>query len=331
MPTWGEILQEFQLPENRLQNGAPDFDGVRRRYLKQLSELTGRPAILYYTDWFGKGGPATSITLEDMQGMMEVCKDVKGPALDVVLHSPGGSPEAAASIVRYLRTKFKNMRVFVPLAAMSAATMWALAANEIVMGKHSQLGPIDPQLVSPMWTAPARAILRQFEQAKDECRDPALLGAWVPILQQYGPALIQQCEAAEALALRLVDEWLQQYMFAADADKAKKAERVATYFASYDEHRSHSLGISRDQARRRGVTITNLEKNQALQDAVLSVHHATMHTLQGPAIKIIENHLGRTYAKLAPQVAIQVPAGAVVPGQLQPGLIPAGPIQIPQI
>jgi ClpP class serine protease len=30
---------------------------------------------------------------------------------------------------------------------MSAATMVACAANQIVMGKHSFLGPIDPQLI----------------------------------------------------------------------------------------------------------------------------------------------------------------------------------------
>ena len=320
MPTWGEILQELQ--QTPAPTGGPDFDAVRRKYIRELAQLTGRPAIVYYTDWFGKGGPASSITLEDMQGLMEVCKGVKGPSLDVVLHSPGGSPEAAASIVRYLRTKFKNIRVFVPLAAMSAATMWALASNEIVMGKHSQLGPIDPQMVSPAWTAPARAILRQFEQAKEECKDPTLLGAWIPILQQYGPALIQQCEAAEALAVSLVQEWLEAYMFSRDSDKARKAERVAAYFASYDEHRSHSLGISRDQARRRGVKITNLERDQALQDAVLSVHHATMHTLQGAAIKLIENHLGHTYAKLTQQMVIQMPTPNLVPGQLPPGFPP---------
>jgi membrane-bound ClpP family serine protease len=308
MPSWGEILAELQQPENRLPTGLPDWDKVRRRYLGALAALTGRPVIIYYTDWFGKGGPATSITLEDMQGMMEVCKDVDGPAVDVLLHSPGGSPEATASIVRYLRTKFTDMRVFVPLAAMSAATLWALAANEIVMGKHSQLGPIDPQMVSPAWTAPARAILLQFEQAKKECKDPSLLAAWLPILQQYGPALIQQCEAAEALAVRLVREWLEEYMFGGDADAAKKAERVASYFANYEEHRSHSLGISRDQARSRGLRITNLERNLALQDAVLSVHHATMHTLQGPAVKIVENHLGRTFAKVAQQMVVQTPA-----------------------
>lgn len=327
MPTWGEILVELSDPQNRLPNGVPDFDKVRRKYVAQLQALTRRPTIIYYTDWFGKDGPAASITLEDMQGLMEVCKDLQGPNLDIVLHSPGGSPEAVASLVRYLRTKFSYIRVFVPLAAMSAATMWALASNAIVMGKHSQLGPIDPQMVAGAWTAPARAILRQFEQAKDECKDPSLLGAWIPILQQYGPALIQQCEAAEALALRLVREWLEQYMFAGSPDAHDKAAAVAGFFADYEIHRSHSLGIDRDQAKQQGLVVEDLEASQNLQDAVLSVHHATMHTLQGPAVKIVENHLGRTYAKLAQQVVVQVPVmGPGMPGAFPsvPGL-PSGP------
>jgi len=302
----------------------PDFDGVRRKYLVALNQLTKRPVILYYTDWFGKGGPAASITLEDMQGMMEVCKDLDGPVLDIILHSPGGSAEAVASIVRYLRTKFVDVRVFVPLAAMSAATMWALASNRIVMGKHSQLGPIDPQLVSGAFQAPARAILKQFEQAKEECKDPALLGAWIPILQQYGPALIQQCEAAEALARRLVGEWLEQYMFLGATDAAAKAERAANFFADYETHQSHALGIDREKAREVGLVIEDLETDQNLQDAVLSVHHAAMHTLQGPAIKLVENHLGRTFAKLAQQMVMQIPMqpGAAPGMGAPPGLIP---------
>lgn len=259
MPSWGEILQELQetIPP---QGGSPDFDGVRRKYLAGLHALTGRSVILYSTDWIGGGPPQAAINLEDMQAMMEVCKGLPGPNLDLILHSPGGSAEATASIVRYLRRQFSSIRVFVPVAAMSAATMWALASDEIVMGKHSQLGPIDPQLITPQGSIPARAILDQFDRAKDECsKNPALLGAWLPILQQYGPALIEQCENAEKLAKRLTTEWLASYMFADSEDGQAKAERVANYFADHRLHQSHSLGIDRDQARRRGVRIRNLE------------------------------------------------------------------------
>jgi hypothetical protein len=324
MPSWGEILTELNDPSNRLPSGSPDFDAVRRKYLAQLAAFTGRPTIIYYTDWFGKGGLASSITLEDMQGMMEVCQGLRGPNLDILIHSPGGSPEAVASIVRYLRTKFPHIRAYVPLAAMSAATMWALASDEIVMGKHSQLGPIDPQMVAGAWTAPARAILRQFDRAKEECKDPSLLGAWLPILQQYGPALLEQCDAAEVLARRLVKEWLGQYMFAGAPDAIVRAERVAAFFADYEIHQSHSLGIDREQAREQGVRIENLEANQQLQDAVLSVHHATMHTLQGAAVKIVENHNGRAFVKVVPQLVMQMPMmGPISPLVPQPTGIPS--------
>lgn len=164
------------------------------------------------------------------------------------------------------------------------------------------------------------AILRQFDQAKEECKDPALLGAWIPILQQYGPALIQQCEAAEALAVRLVREWLTRYMFGGDPEAVSKAERVASFFANYEIHQSHALGIDRDQAKAQGVRIEDLEVNQDLQDAVLSVHHATMHTLQGAGVKIVENHLGRAFVKVTQQLIMQTP---MIPGGLLGAPIPA--------
>ena len=65
--------------------------------------------------------------------------------LDLVLHTTGGSPAAAEAIVNYLRAKFGNdIRVIVPQLAMSAGTMIACSAKQIIMGKQSSLGPIDP-------------------------------------------------------------------------------------------------------------------------------------------------------------------------------------------
>lgn len=315
MPTWGEILREVQESANQ-RGGQPDWDGIRRKYLASLHALTGRDTIIYYTDWFAKGGPVSSITLEDMQALMEVCRGLNGPSLDLVLHSPGGSAEATASLVRYLRRKFTDIRVFVPLAAMSAATMWALSGNRIVMGKHSQLGPIDPQVITPQGQFPARAIIEQFERAKRECADPSVLGAWVPILQQYGAGLLELCEQAEELAKRLVREWLLEHMFAHHDEAAKLADRAAEFFADYKAHQSHSLGIDRDQARGEGLVIDDLEESQELQDAVLSVHHATMHTLAGPAVKIVENHLGRAFVKVQHQAVVQMPV--LTPPQTTP-------------
>jgi hypothetical protein len=320
MPSWGEILAELgQTP--RALNGQPNWDLVRRKYLTALHGLTGRNTILYYTDYLQTGGPITSINLQDMQGMMEVCRDLTGPDLDILIHSPGGSAEATASIVRYLRRKFSDIRVFVPLAAMSAATMWALSSNRIVMGKHSQLGPIDPQMVTPQGLVPARAIIEQFETAKQECAsNPSVLGAWIPILQQYGPALLKQCDMAERLSRELVRGWLRAYMFKGRRRADDQAERATSYFADAAVHKSHGLGIDRDQARGAGIVIDDLEVDQDLQDAVLSVHHATLLTLDGPTVKIIENHLGRAFVQQ--QQVLQIPVG--IPG-LGPPVPPPAP------
>ena len=307
MPSWGGILEELR--DNPLPDGRPDFDGMRRKYLRELSTLTGHDVILYATDWLGGGQPATAIVLEDMQGLMETCRGMHAQELDLILHSPGGDPNATASLVRYLRGRYGRIRVFVPLAAMSAATMWALAADEIVMGAHSQLGPIDPQMVMANSQFPARAIIQQFEQAKAEIQaDPNALTAWYPILQGYGPSLLQECADAEALAKRLVRAWLRTWMLKDSRDRSLRAARISNYFAAYERHQSHGAGISREEARQRGVVIRDLEDDQQLQDAVLSVHHATMHTFAGtPAVKIIENHLGRAFVKVSQPFPMQVP------------------------
>ena len=110
MPTWGEILQQLKASADQ-RGGSPDFDGIRRQYLARLATYTGSDTIIYYSDWLSGSVPQAAITLEDMQGMMEVRKGLKSRNLDLLIHSPGGSAEATASLVRYLRTRFDHLGV----------------------------------------------------------------------------------------------------------------------------------------------------------------------------------------------------------------------------
>lgn len=141
MPTWGGILKELKDSQH---GGKPaSFDAIRRKYLVELSQYTGRAVILYSTK-FATPGPISpellSINDEDLQGLMEVTHGLTNTNLDLILHSPGGSLEAAEALVSYLRSKFDHIRVVVPNLAMSAATMISCAADRIMMGKHSFLG-----------------------------------------------------------------------------------------------------------------------------------------------------------------------------------------------
>jgi hypothetical protein len=324
MPTWSGILNE--LLQSCQKGNPPDFDGIRRKYLVLLYKHTGRNVILYATKWTQPQidvipGPLISIVDEDLQGIMEVIHRLSGPNLDLIMHSPGGSLAAAESLVLYLRSKFKHIRVIVPQLAMSAATMIACAADVIVLGKHSFLGPIDPQVTVSTKLGqrmiPAQAILDQFELAKRECQDPRKLGAWLPMLDQYGPDLLVQCDNASKLSEQLVRGWLEHYMFKKDRDRKAKAERIAKWLADHGDWKSHNRHIPRGVLKHKGLKIEPLEKNQTTQDLVLSVFHATTHTFSAtPAVKIIENHLGKAFVK---QVMPQRP----------PAPPPDGPKQAP--
>jgi len=305
MPSWSEILSELATLRNQ---AISRYDIVRRKYLSELSRHTQRNTILYATNWTSPTGlpidpSSLSITFEDIQGLMEVIHGLKGHQLDLILHSPGGFPEAADAFVKYIRTKFQDIRVIIPYAAMSAAAMIACSANRIVMGKHSFIGPIDPQLVLQtqlgIQSIPAQAILQQFEKAKMDCQDQKNLNFWYPIIAQFGPALIVQCQNADKLAKELVSEWLEKYMFAGLENANAQAKHVANYLADHTKFKTHSKHIDRDEARGEGLMIENLEDDQKFQDLVLSVFHATTHTFTGTGTtsKIIENQLGKAFIK----------------------------------
>ena len=291
MPNWGEILAELQATEEA--SGTIQFDQVRERYLTELHQVTGRPAILYYTDWMTstQHNPATSMQPIDVQGFMGSVHGLNGDELDLILHVPGGDIAATQSIVEYLRSKFSHIRAIVPLAAMSAGTMLALACDEIVMGAHSNLGPIDPQMLVNDQYVSSGALLDDFAHAGDQiAQNPEAFRVWGPILAQYRPGLISDCLQAEALTRELARRWLAAGMLRHRSDDAKD---VAGWFADDAEHLIHSRPITREQARQQGLAIRFLEDSQEEQEAVLSVHHATLLALTGTdTVKIIENHLG---------------------------------------
>ncbi|OAG27558.1 SDH family Clp fold serine proteinase [Thermodesulfatator autotrophicus] len=66
--------------------------------------------------------------------------------IDIILHTPGGLVLASLQIAKALKRHKAKTTAFVPHYAMSGGTLIALAADEIVMGEHAVLGPVDPQV-----------------------------------------------------------------------------------------------------------------------------------------------------------------------------------------
>ena len=97
------------------------------------------------------------IDLEDAQTVIAAIKDTpEDTPIDLIIHTPGGIVLAAMQIARAVEAHPAKVTAYVPVYAMSGGTLIALAADEIVMGEFSVLGPIDPQILG----LPAASIVR---------------------------------------------------------------------------------------------------------------------------------------------------------------------------
>lgn len=308
MPDWSQVAEEINNHENQHQFlSLSGCDIVRRRYLQQVHNITQRNVIIYYSGWLQKRVDGTEINDEDKNGFMTVLHELdRSKGLDLILHTPGGDTSATESIVDYLRSMFgTDIRAFVPQLAMSGGTVIACACKEIYMGRHSSLGPIDPQIMDPrLGQIPAHGVIEEFERAIEEIkRDPDRILVWQPILHKYNPAFIGQCEKVIEMTKDMVTNWLRTGMFASYGEKeaSLRSERIAEKLADYELLKTHDRHLPPDTCRRFGLNISVLEDEPSLQDAVLSVHHACIHTFtKTQAFKIIENQTGKAFIKLLP-------------------------------
>lgn len=269
---------------------APDFLlGECNKYLGQIRALTERNVIAYYSGWMKNNVPEASIVETDKNAFMNAVYEMdKAEGLDIILHTPGGDIAATESIVSYLKSIFgNNIRAIVPQISMSAGTMMAMSCKEIVMGRQSSLGPIDPQING----VACQMVIDEFYRAVKEVKEnPASLGLWQAIISHYAPTYLTVCEDAVKWSEELAQKWL------VDVNPTIDMEKVRNIFINHEHSYSHSRHISKEDCRVAGLNVADLEERQELQDAVLSLHHCYMILCDiMPVVKIVMNQKGRIY------------------------------------
>lgn len=300
MAAWNELLNETK-------EAGSIHDVIRRKYLRRLHEHTKRHTIIYYSGWLQKQQlltePAVSLGISDADknGFMSVIHKLENRekvGLDLILHTPGGDMAATESLVDYLRSMFgTNIRAIIPQLAMSGGTIMALSCNKIVMGKESSIGPIDPQF-GPL---AANGLLAEFQRIRNEIakdRSAALL--WEPVLRKINPGFITECENAIAWSHEMATRFLRANMFLNEKDAARKVGKIIKHLTEKKTTKTHGRHIGLEEAKSIfGGKIIELEKDQTLQDLVLTVHHASIITLQATGCyKMIENHTGRAFMQV---------------------------------
>lgn len=318
MPAWGAVLAEIGAKQK---TGHTAVDDIRRKYLKRLHKHTGRNVIAYYSGWLFRppGTPNLSVADDDMNSFMSCVHQLKrDKGLDLILHTPGGDIAATEALVKYLWTMFdRDIRVIVPQLAMSAGTMIACASKSIVMGKQSSLGPIDPQIGG----LPAQGVLDEFQMAVQSIRqNPACAPLWQQIVSRYPPSFLLECTQAIQWSRNMVSGWLRENMFAAATDAGAQAQGVVDYLSNHAITATHSRHLCTEKCAEIGLKIEQLEDDKVLQDLVLTVHHAYMHTFSmSPAVKITENHMGvATVLQLVQQPLVRQPTPTAEPPSAPP-------------
>ncbi|MBN2181478.1 MAG: hypothetical protein JW715_06160 [Sedimentisphaerales bacterium] len=318
--TWESTREDLNVC--RQKNGNIDFDRYRRAKLKSVEKHTGIPLVVYATDFLHAEKVKAcqgqvDIDLSDIQGFQEVTRDLPDGPLDVLLHSPGGSAEAAESIVKLLRQKFNPVRFIIPVVAKSAATMLALSGDEILMPSSAELGPIDPQFrladgAGSFVLTPAQVLIDQFRQAQQEIsKNQALAPAWAPILQRYGVGLYQMSLNAIDLSKTLVKQWMMAYMFNGNAEAAKLSDAAVDFLANHNAFKSHGRRVDLTELQNLSIVAHDIRTiDTELWQHVEEAWYAVEHTFQGTGVfKCFENSRERSFFRIIKMVIQAIPSG----------------------
>jgi hypothetical protein len=117
-----------------------------RKHLIELLEIERASRVLTYVT--SDRQPASAQIGEDaLRPIFDVLATIgHADKLDLFIYSRGGALEVPWRIASALREASNGWDILVPFRANSAATLLALGADRIVLGRHGELGPIDPIL-----------------------------------------------------------------------------------------------------------------------------------------------------------------------------------------
>ncbi|MFL6764189.1 MAG: SDH family Clp fold serine proteinase [Sphingomicrobium sp.] len=269
-PNDGTIIGDHQFPRTDTipVQSAKYWVNQKDRYLRQLlirdiEKLTQRRLVVYFANRFD---PASQIDASDPAYFVEVLSDVQtGEPVDLMIETNGGMTDATEAIVAILRDRLPNFRAVVVNAAKSNGTLIALAAQSILMGSASELGPIDPAINDIPCT-----ILAKTEFA----------GLNFP-LHQIGILGLKQ---TQSLAAKLLREGMMNSM-------PEKVEATVQALATRDVYFSHGSTIDHKEAASLGLKVDFLPHDDPVWERLWLLY--TMYDFDARRDRYLKIYEGR--------------------------------------
>lgn len=244
------------------------------KYAEELYEKTGRNVIIYYSGWLTKDEEEISIEDMDKNALISLINDLDAfEGVDLILHTPGGFVSATESLIDYLHSIFgENMRAIIPQMAMSGGTMIACSCKEILMGKHSSLGPADPQILGMS----ARTVIEEYELAKKEMEEnPKSTPFWTALLEKYPSNFLFECRNSMDWAKDILEKSLKYAMF--NEDNQEMIDKIVYELLYGEATKSHARNLSAEKCSEIGLKIRYLEEDEELHEIILSIHYACLN------------------------------------------------------
>lgn len=288
-----------------------DFNAItveRKRLLNEIGKKRGNRDVLVMASDLTKSA-SNSIEYSDILPFQDQLSNLSGEAIDIIIETPGGFAEVVEDLVRLIRSKYEKVGIIIPGYSKSAGTIFSMAADEILMGRFSALGPIDAQIASNGKRFSADAFLDGLEKIKNEVIASGRLNpAMIPILQNISPGEIQHCENAQNFSKTLVTQWLAAYKFkywethsstglpVTVEEKQKRAEDIASKLCKHGDWLTHGRSINIDDFKKMKLLITDYSKDPILEDLITRYYTLIRMTFESTNIyKIFETKDSQIY------------------------------------
>lgn len=163
-------------------------------------------------------------------------------------------------MISLLRERFEHISILLPYVAYSAATILSLGADEILMHKYANLGPVDPQMTVTHKNANGASEKLQFSSEdimnfidflKTDIgisNQQYLVSVIQPLINQVGSIPIGVTKRSQRLSLSLSERMLSSHI-----NKKKKVRNIAKALNSSYFH--HGYAVGRKEALEIGLPI----------------------------------------------------------------------------
>lgn len=252
---------------------------TRQPLIRELEDLLeGRVVVTFFTSF------VHPVIIEDsdadlLESVLKALDLSRG--LCLVLNSPGGDALAAERIIRVCRVySGDDFHVFVPRAAKSAATMIALGSSCIMMGRTSELGPVDPQVLQQtgdqLRYVPAHAVVTSYEQLLAEATTlapDAHIEPYLQQLQRYNASEIAEIKKLQALSQDIARQSLSSGMM--DGRTDDEVNECVKLFTDWDRTLTHGRAIFPETIADHGLNVRVLDIGTKLWDVAFELYVRT--------------------------------------------------------